>query len=344
MLGSAAMRGRSMSARTGLRRTGLYAVPADESLHAPEPLPTIEEVADLGARLRANMRRGVQLAADVLDVLLATLLAGGHLLVEDHPGVGKTQLARTLARSLATRFSRVQATVDLLPSDIVGANIWRPESGTFEFQAGPVFAHVLLVDELNRTTPKTQSGLLEAMQERQVTIDGESLVLPSPFMVIATQNPSAGYDGTYPLPPAQLDRFLARVSLGYPTPEQEVAVLSGGALPVSPVSNPAELRAAQQAVGGVHSSQTLLRYIVALLVATRKHPLVEVGASPRAGEQLLAAARAHAAIGGRDFVVPDDVQAIAHAVLRHRLQLTTPAETSATEEVVADALAQVAAR
>jgi MoxR-like ATPase len=333
-----------MTARKGLRRSGPYAIAAVEPPLAPGPLPTIEEVAALGARLRANMRRGVHLPAGVLDVLLATLLAGGHLLVEDHPGVGKTQLARTLARSLATRFSRVQATVDLLPSDIVGANIWRPDIGAFEFQAGPVFAHVLLVDELNRATPKTQSGLLEAMQEQQVTVDGESLRLPSPFMVIATQNPTAGYDGTYPLPLAQLDRFLALVSLGYPTLEQEVALLSGGALPVSPVTSPAELRAAQQAVGSVHSSQTLLRYVVALLVATREHPLVEVGASPRAGLLLLAAARAHAAIAGRDFVVPDDVQAMAHAVLRHRLQLAASAGINAAEKVVADVLAQVAAR
>jgi MoxR-like ATPase len=333
-----------MTTRTEIRRAGPYAIAAVEPVREPEPLPTIDEVADLGARLRGNMRRGVQLADDVLDVLLATVLAGGHLLVEDHPGVGKTQLARTLARSLATRFSRVQATVDLLPSDIVGANIWRPEIGDFEFQPGPVFAHVVLVDELNRATPKTQSGLLEAMQEQQVTVDGESLSLPSPFMVIATQNPGAGYDGTYSLPPAQLDRFLARVSLGYPTPEQEVAVLSGGALAVSPVTSPGELRGAQLAVAGVHGSQTLLRYVVALLVATREHPLVEVGASPRAGLLLLAGARAHAAIAGRDYVVPDDVQAMAHAVLRHRIQLAAPMAPGAPEKVVSDVLGQVAAR
>jgi MoxR-like ATPase len=333
-----------MSARNGLRRTGPYAIAAAEPLRGPELLPDVEEVAALGARIRDNIRRGVHLPAGVLDVLIATLLAGGHLLVEDHPGVGKTQLARTLARSLASRFSRVQATVDLLPSDIVGANIWRPESGSFEFQAGPVFAHVVLVDELNRATPKTQSGLLEAMQEQQVTVDGESLLLPSPFMVIATQNPTAGYDGTYPLPPAQLDRFLARVSLGYPTPEQETAMLSGGPRPVSPVTSPVELLAAQQAVAGVHSSQALLHYVVALLVATREHPLVEVGASPRAGLLLLAAARAHAAIAGRDFVVPDDVQAMAQAVLRHRLQLAPSAGITGAEKVVADVLTQVPAR
>jgi MoxR-like ATPase len=333
-----------VKARAGHRRAGLYAIATEDSRAEPEPVPTIEEVANLGARLRDNIRKGVHLPPSVLDVLLATLLAGGHLLVEDHPGVGKTQLARTLARSLATSFSRVQATVDLLPSDIVGANIWRADSGTFEFRAGPVFEHVVLVDELNRATPKTQSGLLEAMQEQQVTVEGESLPLPLPFMVIATQNPTAGYDGTYPLPAAQLDRFLAQVSLGYPTPAQELALLSGSPLEVSPVTSPALLHAAQQAVEGVYSSQTVLQYIVALLVATRGHTLIEVGASPRAGLMLLSAARAHAVIAGRDFVVPDDVQATAHAVLRHRLQLVASAGSGAAEQVVEDVLAQVRAR
>jgi MoxR-like ATPase len=308
------------------------------------PPPTAEEVAALADRLRANVRLGVHLPTAVLDVVLATLLAGGHLLVEDHPGVGKTRLARTLASSLASRFSRVQATVDLLPSDIVGASIWKPETMSFEFRPGPVFAHLVLVDELNRATPKTQSGLLEAMQEGQVTVDGESLLLPSPFIVIATQNPSAGYDGTYPLPPAQLDRFLARVSLGYPTAEQELTLLSSGPTLVSPVSSPPQLLAAQQAVAGVYTSQALLRYVVAVVVATREHALIEVGASPRAGLLLLAAARARAAVDGRDFVVPDDVQAMAYAVLRHRLQPVAAAGVGAADEVVADVLARVPAR
>jgi MoxR-like ATPase len=333
-----------MSARSRLRRTALYAVADPEPAREPTPLLSIEDVAALGVRLGANLRQGVHLPAGVCDVVLATLLAGGHLLVEDHPGVGKTQLARTLAGSLETDFSRVQATVDLLPSDIVGANIWRPETRSFEFQAGPVFAHVVLVDELNRATPKTQSGLLEAMQEHQVTVDGESLPLPLPFMVIATQNPSSGYDGTYSLPAAQLDRFLARVSIGYPAPEQELALLSAGPLTVSPVTSPAELLAAQQAVGAVHTSEALLRYLIELLVATREHPLVEVGASPRAGLMLLAAARAHAALGGREFVVPDDVQAMVHPVLRHRLQLGASAAGDAAGEVVAEVVAQVPAR
>jgi MoxR-like ATPase len=320
---------------------------AAESACSPTPVEpplNLDEVAALGARLRANVRMGVHLPESVLDVVVAALLAGGHLLVEDHPGVGKTQLARTLASSLASRFSRVQATVDLLPSDIVGASIWRPETASFEFRAGPVFAHVVLVDELNRATPKTQSGLLEAMQERQVTVDSDTWSLPAPFMVIATQNPTAGYDGTYPLPPAQLDRFLARVSLGYPTAEQELALLSWGQSDVPPVSSPAEVLAAQQAVASVHASHALLRYVVALVTATREHPLIEVGASPRAGLLLLAAARARAAVHGREFVVPDDVQAMAHAVLQHRLQPMAAAPLGTPEQVVADVLAQVPAR
>jgi MoxR-like ATPase len=207
-----------------------------------------------------------------------------------------------------------------------------------------VFAHVMLVDELNRATPKTQSGLLEAMQERQVTVDGVTRPLPAPFMVIATQNPSAGYDGTYPLPPAQLDRFFARVSMGYPTAAQEMALLSRGPSQVPPVSSPRELLAAQELVAGVHASEALLSYVVAVVAATREHPLIAVGASPRAGLLLLAAARARAALDGREFVVPDDVQAMARAVLPHRLQPVGAAGVGTADEVVADVLAQVRAR
>jgi MoxR-like ATPase len=203
---------------------------------------------------------------------------------------------------------------------------------------------VVLVDELNRATPKTQSGLLEAMEEGQVTVDGDTRPLPAPFFVIATQNPTAGYDGTYPLPPAQLDRFLARVSIGYPTAEQELSLLSGGQLHVPPVGSPAQVLAAQQAVAGVHTSDALLRYVVTLVAATREHRLIEVGASPRAGLLLLAAARARAAVHARDFVTPDDVQALASAVLRHRLQPVAAAAPGAADEVVADVLAQVPAR
>jgi MoxR-like ATPase len=307
---------------------------------------TIAEVAGLGGRLKACVGGRVRLPEPVLEVVLAVLLAGGHLLVEDHPGVGKTQLARTLADSVGGRFARVQATVDLLPADVVGASIWQPDSATFEFRPGPVFANVVLVDELNRATPKTQSGLLEAMQEGQVTVDGHSWPLPRPFVVLATQNPAAGYDGTYRLPAAQLDRFLARVSLGYPTAAQEVALLRGAsqATATAVISSPKELLAAQRATARVHAADALLGYLVGVLTATRTHPLAEVGASPRAGLGLLAAARARAALQGRSFVVPDDVQALAQPVLAHRIQPLATAAAGAPAQVVADAIAQVPAQ
>jgi MoxR-like ATPase len=276
---------------------------------------------------------------------LAAQLAGGHLLVEDHPGVGKTHLARTLASAIDGRFSRVQATVDLLPGDVVGANVWDARHARFEFRPGPVFANIVLVDELNRATPKTQSGLLEAMQERQVTVDGASREIEAPFLVIATQNPSVGHDGTYPLPPAQLDRFLARVSLGYPTADQEVALLRRRpSADAEPAATTVELLAAQAAVAGVHASEPVLGYIVALLRATREHPLAMVGASPRAGLLILDAARARAALEARDFVVPDDVQALAPFVLAHRIQPMAAAPLGSQEQIVADAVAQVPAR
>jgi MoxR-like ATPase len=312
---------------------------------ADDAAATVDEVARLGARLRASVEAAVQMSADTLDIVLATLIAGGHLLVEDYPGVGKTRLARTLARSLDGRFSRVQATVDLLPGDVVGTSVWRPESGSFEFLPGPVFANVLIVDELNRATPKTQSGLLEAMQERQVTVDGKTREIPPPFTVIATQNPAAGHDGTYPLPPAQLDRFMARISLGYPTTMQELALLRDVNEPaLAPVTRPAGLLAAQQAAAGVYASEALLRYVVDVVDATRRHPLAEVGASPRAGVLLLAAARARAALAGRGHVLPDDVQALAAPVLTHRVEPAHAAPPDAQARIVADAIARVRAR
>lgn len=285
------------------------------------------------------------IAPDRLELVLCTLLAGGHLLIEDHPGVGKTQLARAVAGSLAARFSRVQATVDLLPTDILGATVWNAGTSTFEFHPGPVFTNVLLVDELNRATPKTQSGLLEVMQELQVTVDGQTYGLEAPFLVVATQNPTAGFDGTYPLPPAQLDRFLARLSLGYPSPGQEAALLrerpaAGG----SAVASLAELLDAQTAVRHVAATDALLEYVVALLDLTRRHPLAETGASPRAGLGLLAAARARAALQGREYVLPDDVQALAQPVLAHRIQPVPAAPADAQAQVVGDALSQVHAR
>jgi MoxR-like ATPase len=306
---------------------------------------TVDDVARLGDRLRKSVEAAVRMSATTLDVVLATLIAGGHLLVEDHPGVGKTRLARTLARSLDGRFARVQATVDLLPGDVVGTSVWRPESGSFEFLPGPVFTNVLIVDELNRATPKTQSGLLEAMQERQVTVDGRTRPIAPPFIVIATQNPGAGHGGTYPLPPAQLDRFMARISLGYPSADQELALLRDGReAPLVPVTRPAALLAAQEAAASVYASEALLRYVVDVLDATRHHPLADVGASPRAGVLLLAAARARAALAGREHVLPDDVQALAAAVLIHRVEPATAAPPDAAALIVSDAIAAVRAR
>jgi len=303
------------------------------------------DIAELGVRLRGAVREAMQISDATLEVVLSALLAGGHLLLEDRPGVGKTQLARTLAGSFDGRFGRVQATVDLLPTDILGATVWHAGTETFEFHPGPVFANVVLVDELNRATPKTQSGLLEAMQELQVTVDGRTHPLERPFMVIATQNPNVGYDGTYRLPPAQLDRFLARVSLGYPTNEQEIALLreppSGGGQRAGSLR---ELLAAQAQVEEVRASEALLAYIVGVLDETRRHPLSETGASPRAGLQLLGAARARAALQGRDFVLPDDVQALAVPVLAHRIEPVAAAALDAPLEIVADALKDVPAR
>jgi MoxR-like ATPase len=333
--------------RNGHRRPGPPGLAAgSQRLPVAGAQLTVAEVAGLGGRLGASVQAGVRLPEPLLEVVLAVLLAGGHLLVEDHPGVGKTQLARSLAASLGGRFARVQATVDLLPADLVGASIWQPDSASFQFRPGPVFANVVLVDELNRATPKTQSGLLEAMQEGQVTVDGHSWPLPRPFVVLATQNRSAGYDGTYRLPPAQLDRFLARVSLGYPAPEQEVALLRSPPQPAAttPTCSPAQLLAAQQATARVHAADALLGYLVGVLAATRAHPLAEVGASPRAGLGLLAAARARAAIQGRGFVVPDDVKALAQPVLAHRIQPVATAAAEAPAQVVADAISQVPAR
>jgi MoxR-like ATPase len=302
-------------------------------------------IAAWGEVLAGGIARGMQLDEQLLQVALCTLLAGGHLLLEDRPGVGKTQLARSLATSIDGRFARVQGTVDLLPTDVLGSMIWRASTETFEFHPGPIFANVVLVDELNRATPKTQSGLLEAMAEGQVTVDGQAHPLPRPFTVIATQNPTAGFDGTYALPPAQLDRFMTRLSLGYPSAGAEADLLDSPPAPaLPPVADLHEATEAIAAVAEVEARRPLLEYIVALLDATRRHPLSEAGASPRGGLMLLAAARAHAALDGRDFVVPDDVQALAGPVLAHRIQTVGGAAADAQLAIVEDALEEVPAR
>ena len=310
-----------------------------ESLAASE----VEAAAGVARRIEENIRRAVSVAPEVLDRVLVTLLAEGHILVEDYPGVGKTALARALSRSIDCQFARVQCTADLLPADIVGVNVYNQREQRFEFRPGPIFANVVLVDEINRASPKTQSGLLECMQERHVTVDAISHELALPFMVFATQNP-VEYEGTYPLPEAQVDRFMVRLELGYPDPQAEAGMLAGHeagdrVLELEPVADRAEVVEAQDVVRRVHASRALRDYIVALTRHTRADHRVELGASPRAGLLLLRAAKAHALIRGRDHALPDDVQTLAQPVLAHRLMLVPEAAGVDRSEVVADAIA-----
>ncbi len=305
------------------------------------------DVAALGSRIAANVAAAVKVPETVLGEVLIALFADGHVLIEDHPGVGKTALARALARSIDADFARIQCTSDLLPSDVVGTNVFNQLEVAFEFRPGPVFAHMVLVDEINRASPKTQSGLLECMQEGRVTVDGTSHPLAQPFMVIATQNP-VEYEGTYPLPETQLDRFMVRVSLGYPSAAQESDMLAAHAggdrvLEVAPVVSLSEVLQARRAAVAVHASAPLRAYIVALLEQTRRDPRTELGASPRAGLMLLKAAKARAALDGRDHALPDDVQALAEPVLAHRLLLGAGAYAIDGATVVRDALAAVPA-
>ena len=305
-------------------------------------------VAELGAAIRDNVRRAVKVSDDVVRNVIVALVAEGHVLIEDHPGVGKTALARALARSLEAEYARIQCTADLLPADVVGANVFNQREARFDFHPGPVFANVVLVDEINRTSPKTQSGLLECMQERRVTVDGQPHELARPFLVLATQNPSE-YEGTYPLPEAQLDRFMLRVSMGYPGSEQEAEMLAEHAaydrvLDIEPVTEVGTIRAAQRGAAAIHAADAVRRYVVAVCEATRADSRVELGASPRAGLMLFRAAKALAALSERDHVLPDDVQALATAVLVHRLVLTPEAiAPEGAEAVVEEALERVPA-
>jgi MoxR-like ATPase len=305
------------------------------------------DVAALGARIAGNVTLAVKLPEGTLRQVLVALLAEGHVLIEDHPGVGKTALARALARSIDAAYARVQCTSDLLPADVVGTNVFNQREARFEFRAGPVFANLVLVDEINRAPPKTQSGLLECMQERHVTVDRASHELARPFVVIATQNP-VEYAGTYPLPENQLDRFMVRVSLGYPSAPREIEMLSEHStgdrvLALEPVATVADVLAAQEAAIRVHTSERLLRYVVTVLDRIRSDARVEFGASPRAGLMLVKAAKARAALGGRDHALPDDVQELVAAVLAHRLLLVPTAADADPLQVVHDALDGVGA-
>jgi MoxR-like ATPase len=305
------------------------------------------QVRELGARLRDNIASAVKAPEGVIRDVLVALFAEGHVLIEDYPGVGKTALARALARSVDADYARIQCTADLLPADVVGTNVYNQRENRFEFRPGPVFANVVLVDEVNRASPKTQSGLLECMQERHVTVDRHTHELARPFIVVATQNP-VEYEGTYPLPEAQLDRFMVRVSLGYPSADQESQMLldhaeSDRVLDLEQVSDVGDVLAAQTAAGTVHGSEALRRYVVSILDATRADPRVDLGASPRAGLMLFRAAKALAALDGRDHALPDDVQQMAGAVLTHRLLLSPGTGTDERDTVVRDALERVPA-
>jgi MoxR-like ATPase len=306
-----------------------------------------ERFAESFSRVASNIQRVIQGKDEEVRLALCCLLAEGHVLIEDVPGVGKTMLAKALARSIDCSFRRIQFTPDLLPSDITGVNVFNQERGDFEFKPGAVFANIVLGDEINRASPKTQAALLESMEEHQVTVDGVTYGLGTPFMVIATQNPIE-HEGTYPLPEAQLDRFMMRLSLGYPTAEAEAQILSTHGVAstlddISPIMDAPTVSAMISMAREVHVAVALQQYIVAMAEATRRHPDLYLGASPRASIMLLRAARTMAASEGRDYVTPDDVKALAAQVFAHRLLVSADAAMGGRTamSVLAEVLAQV---
>ncbi len=307
----------------------------------------VADVRALADQARANVERVIVGKRNVIDLLLAALLCEGHVLLEDLPGIGKTTLAKTVAHTLGCTFRRIQFTPDLLPSDITGLSFFNQKKQEFEFRPGPIFAQVVLADEINRATPRTQAALLECMEERQVTLEGETRVLPRPFLVIATQNPIE-LEGTFALPEAQIDRFLLRLSLGYPSGDEEKVMLRRfrGGNPIddlTPVVSAADLLAAQRVCRSVHVSEAVEDYVVALVRATREHPAVELGVSPRGALALCRSAQALAAMQGRSFVIPDDVKRLVPPVLTHRI--VTSAQTRlrrrAVNEIVDEILQAV---
>ena len=307
----------------------------------------VSAVQDLASRVRQGVQQIIVGKDDVIDLAIVAMLCRGHILVEDVPGIGKTTLAKALAQSLGCVFGRVQFTPDLMPIDVLGVNFYNQKSGDFEFRPGPVFSQVLLADEINRATPRTQSALLEAMQERQTTGDGVTMPLPDPFLVMATQNPIE-LEGTFPLPEAQLDRFMVRIRLGYPSEDEESKILTrferDALFSLDPVTDAGELLRAQDMVARVRVEESVRRYTVRIVHATREHRTLMLGASPRAALALYKTAQARAAIDGRDFVTPDDVKALASPVLAHRMILTSNARVRGhtAEQALADVLSSVA--
>ncbi|MGN6380813.1 MAG: AAA family ATPase [Gaiellales bacterium] len=310
----------------------------------------LEQVAERCGQILDQVERAVVGKRDALELVLLALLADGHALIEDYPGLAKTLVVRSFAQVLELEFGRVQFTPDLMPADVTGSSIFRPATGEFEFRPGPVFTNLLLADEINRAPPKTQSALLEAMAERQVTNEGESRPLAAPFLVVATQNPIE-YEGTYPLPEAQLDRFLLRMSVGYPDRDDEWEVLDRrmvrrtDEVTLEPVSDIAEVLAMQAAIESVHVSRAVGVYMVDLAAATRAHPQVQVGASPRGSLALLKLSRCLATLRGRDFVLPEDVKHVAVPALAHRITLRPElwVQRISPESVVRDCLEDVPA-
>jgi len=304
----------------------------DEQAVGAEQRVEATRTAELADRVIGNLQRVIHAPDETLQFSFLCLLAEGHLIIEDFPGVGKTSLAKALARSIDCAFSRLQFTPDLLPSDVTGVNVFNQRSNEFEFRPGPVFANILLVDEINRASPKTQAALLECMQERQVTVDGVSYQLPPPFMVMATQNPIE-YEGTYPLPEAELDRFTMRIAIGYPPLADEAKMLSVQATDqpldrLECVASAEELMEAIDDARRVFVEESLNRYVVTLLRQTRSDSRLYLGASPRAGIALMRVAKARAVVSGRDYVEPDDVKTVAPTVLAHRLILAPEARSS----------------
>ena len=307
----------------------------------------VTRLRQLATGLRDSVQKMIVGKSDVIDLAIIAVVCRGHVLVEDVPGIGKTTMAKALAQSLGCTFSRIQFTPDLMPTDVLGVNFFSQKSGDFEFRAGPIFSQVVLADEINRATPRTQSAMLEAMQERQATVDGVTRPLREPFLVLATQNPIE-LEGTFPLPEAQLDRFMLRIKLGYPTQEEESDILlrfeRDTMLPeLDPVTGEGELREMQEAVTSVRVDDIVRDYIVSVVHATRMNDALMLGASPRAGLALYKTSQARAALNGRDFVTPDDVKELAETVLAHRLILTSNSRLRGrtTEQIVAEVLASV---